>query len=62
MVDGLHADVVLAARALGVSVDALRAESQNAGYGGAVAAAGGVVTRFRVGRITPSKPGLFVAA
>lgn len=60
--EGIHPDVVLAASTLGVPVGTLRPEADNGDYGAATGLFDGRVTRFRVARVTPRYPGLFVAA
>ncbi|MFD6397054.1 MepB family protein [Nocardia sp. NPDC060249] len=59
-----HPDI-LAARnliaALGLSISATVPETQNAEYGASVAEVGRGAVRFRVGKRTPAKPGLFVS-
>lgn len=60
----LHPDVEEAIRVidrLGVKSLAAALEADNAEYGAAVASHGQASIRFRVGKLTPSKVGLFVA-
>lgn len=60
----VHPDVAEALKALGQSVswDSLPVpEADNQEYGAAVASRGQELIRFRVGKLTPTKVGLFVA-
>jgi hypothetical protein len=58
---GIHPDVARAGSVLGLPVAALLQEAENSDYGAATGAKDGHVTRFRVARVTPKHPGLFVA-
>ncbi len=57
----LHPDVVLAMSALGTDWTDTCNEPDNAEYGAALSRCGSTVSRFRVGKITPTKMGMFVA-
>ena len=46
---------------LGLHISATESETQNAAYGASVSEVGCGKVRFRVGKRTPAKPGLFVA-
>jgi hypothetical protein len=62
--DAVHPDVALVARLLdGLDMECspVVSESDNAEYGAAVSAVGRSTIRFRVGKLTPTKVGLFVS-
>lgn len=60
----LHPDVVESRRIFaqaGVTIGSALPEADNAEYGAAMATLGPATVRYRVGKLTPKKPGAFVA-
>lgn len=60
----LHPDVVGSRRLFeqaGLAIGTVLPEADNAEYGAAVATIGSAAVRYRVGKLTPKKPGAFVA-